>query len=72
MKNKRPPTFIPVIPLPEKKMQNVAPVKTPQPLPFKVPLEDPSPTPAHQVSVGGPVTSRESVDFLCYLVREMR
>ncbi|XP_053770887.1 V-set and immunoglobulin domain-containing protein 10-like isoform X2 [Desmodus rotundus] len=66
MKNKRPPTFIPVIPLPEKKMQNVVPVKTPQPLPFKVPLEDPSPTPAHQTTgprpvispVGGPKTVR--------------
>lgn len=72
LKKKTPPTFFPVVPQPEKKMQSVAPVKTPQPLPLKVPLEEPSPTGARQVSVGGPVTCPESVDFLCYLAREMR
>ncbi|XP_053515707.1 V-set and immunoglobulin domain-containing protein 10-like isoform X2 [Artibeus jamaicensis] len=66
MKKKSPPTFIPAVPPPGKKMQSVAPVKTPQPLPLKVPLENPSPTGVHRVTgpnpvispVGGPKTVR--------------
>ncbi|KAF5917111.1 hypothetical protein HPG69_014041 [Diceros bicornis minor] len=57
-KKKYPPTLTPVVPPPEKKMQSVTPVLAPQPLPLKVPLEDPSPTRAHRVSVGAPVPSR--------------
>ncbi|XP_008586548.1 PREDICTED: V-set and immunoglobulin domain-containing protein 10-like [Galeopterus variegatus] len=53
-KKKHPPTLAPVITPPEKKMQSVTPVQTPWPLPFKVPLEDPRPTKAHQGSAAGP------------------
>lgn len=60
------PTFMPVVPPPERKMQSVAPVKTPQPVPLKAPLEDPSPARACQVTSpssvippgGGPKTVR--------------
>nr|XP_008529584.1 PREDICTED: V-set and immunoglobulin domain-containing protein 10-like [Equus przewalskii] len=54
-KKKCPPALTPVVPLPEKKMQSVTPVRTPQPLPLKVPLEDSSPTRAHQVTDPSPV-----------------
>nr|XP_025870001.1 V-set and immunoglobulin domain-containing protein 10-like [Vulpes vulpes] len=54
-KNKCPPSLTPVVPPPEKKMQSITPVQTPQPLPFKVPLEDPSPNRAHQVTGPSPV-----------------
>ncbi|ELK37772.1 V-set and immunoglobulin domain-containing protein 10-like protein [Myotis davidii] len=56
-KKKHLPTFAPVIPPPEKKMQSMAPVQTPQPLPPKVPLEAPSPTRAHQATSPSPVIS---------------
>ncbi|XP_072625501.1 V-set and immunoglobulin domain-containing protein 10-like isoform X1 [Canis lupus baileyi] len=56
-KNKCPPSLTPVVPPPEKKMQSITPVQTPQPLPFKVPLEDPSPNRAHQVTGPSPVIS---------------
>lgn len=54
-KKKHPPSLTPVVPPLEKKMQSVTPVQTSQPLPLKVPLEDPSPNGAHQVSVSAPV-----------------
>ncbi|XP_054444764.1 LOW QUALITY PROTEIN: V-set and immunoglobulin domain-containing protein 10-like [Pteronotus mesoamericanus] len=53
-KKKQLPTFIPAVPPPEKKMQSVDP-ETPQPLPLKVPLEDPSPTRDHQAAGPSPV-----------------
>ncbi|XP_014402906.1 PREDICTED: V-set and immunoglobulin domain-containing protein 10-like [Myotis brandtii] len=56
-KKKHLPTFAPVISPPEKKMQSVAPVQTPQPLPPKVPLEAPSPTRPHQATSPSPVIS---------------
>ncbi|XP_070257876.1 V-set and immunoglobulin domain-containing protein 10-like [Myotis yumanensis] len=56
-KKKHLPTFAPVILPPEKKMQSVAPVQTPQPLPPKVPLEAPSPTGPHQATSPSPVIS---------------
>ncbi|KAB1275058.1 V-set and immunoglobulin domain-containing protein 10-like, partial [Camelus dromedarius] len=52
-KKKHPPTLTPVVPLPEKKMQSV----TPQPLPLKVPLEDPHPSRAHPATSPSPVIS---------------
>nr|XP_035959942.1 V-set and immunoglobulin domain-containing protein 10-like isoform X2 [Halichoerus grypus] len=48
-KKKHPSSLTPVIPPLEKKMQSVTPVQTSQPLPLKVPLEDPSPNRAHQI-----------------------
>ncbi|XP_049757914.1 V-set and immunoglobulin domain-containing protein 10-like [Elephas maximus indicus] len=53
-KKKKLPTLTPVVILPEKTMQNVTPVQTPQPVALKVPLEDPSPARTHQAS--GPST----------------
>lgn len=46
-KKKEPGTWTPVVPQPEKKVQGLTPVHTPQPLPLKVPLENPSPIRAH-------------------------
>uniref|UniRef100_A0A8C3WIM2 V-set and immunoglobulin domain containing 10 like n=1 Tax=Catagonus wagneri TaxID=51154 RepID=A0A8C3WIM2_9CETA len=46
-KKKHPPALTPVFPLPKKKMQSVTPVQTSGPLPFKVPLEDPTLPRAH-------------------------
>lgn len=66
-KRKHLPTFAPVIPPPERKMQSMVPVQTPQPLPPKVPLEAPSP-PVGSV----PGQFQVSVQFLCYLVRETK
>ncbi|XP_047567535.1 V-set and immunoglobulin domain-containing protein 10-like isoform X1 [Lutra lutra] len=65
-KKKHPPSLTPVVPPLEKKMQSVTPVQTSQPLPLKVPLEDPSPIGAHQAAGlstvispgGGPRTVR--------------
>ncbi|XP_057567668.1 V-set and immunoglobulin domain-containing protein 10-like isoform X2 [Hippopotamus amphibius kiboko] len=54
-KTKHPPTLTPVFPLSEKKMQSVTPVQTPQPLPLKALLEDPSPTSAHPATGPRPV-----------------
>lgn len=51
LKKKCPPTLAPVVITPEKKTQGVTPVQTPQLLPFKLPLEDPSPAKA-QTAVG--------------------
>lgn len=64
-KKKHLPSFFPVVPPPEKKLQSVAAVQAPQPLPLKVPPGDPSPTGAHQVSVGPPVTP-----CFCCLIRD--
>ncbi|KAM8787465.1 V-set and immunoglobulin domain-containing protein 10-like isoform 1-T2 [Rhynchonycteris naso] len=51
-------TFTPVVPPPEKKMQSViAPVMTPQPLPPKVPLQDPSTARPPQATSPSPVVS---------------
>ncbi|CAM9963435.1 unnamed protein product [Rangifer tarandus platyrhynchus] len=61
-KKKQPCTWAPVAPQPEKKVQSVTPVQTPQPLPLKVPLENPSPIRAHPATGvppgGGPKTVR--------------
>ncbi|XP_004443432.1 PREDICTED: V-set and immunoglobulin domain-containing protein 10-like [Ceratotherium simum simum] len=54
-KKKYPPSLTPVVPPPEKKMQSVTPVLAPQPLPLKVPMEDPSPTRAHRATSPSPV-----------------
>ncbi|XP_059007005.1 V-set and immunoglobulin domain-containing protein 10-like isoform X2 [Mustela lutreola] len=56
-KKKHPPSLTPVVPPLEKKMQSVTPVQTSQPLPLKVPLEDPSPNGAHQAAGLCPVIS---------------
>ncbi|XP_008047955.2 V-set and immunoglobulin domain-containing protein 10-like, partial [Carlito syrichta] len=56
-KKKHPPTLTPVVTPPEKKMQSVTPVQTSWPLPPKAPLEDPSPTRAHQATGPSPVVS---------------
>ncbi|XP_036129890.1 V-set and immunoglobulin domain-containing protein 10-like [Molossus molossus] len=56
-KKKHLPTFPPVAPPPEKKMQSVPPVKTPQPLPPKVPIADPSSARAHQATSSSQVIS---------------
>ncbi|XP_065755169.1 V-set and immunoglobulin domain-containing protein 10-like [Phocoena phocoena] len=53
-RKKHTPRLTPVFTVPENKMQSVTPERTPQPLPLKVPLEDPSPTRAHPAS--GPRT----------------
>lgn len=47
-KKKHPQTLTSVVPLPEK-MKSVTPVQTPEPLPVKVSLEDPSPARVHLV-----------------------
>ncbi|ELR45319.1 V-set and immunoglobulin domain-containing protein 10-like protein, partial [Bos mutus] len=61
-KKKQPGTWTPVVPQPEKKVQSLTPVHTPQPLPLKVPLENPSPIRAHPATGmppgGGPKTVR--------------
>lgn len=54
-KKQHPPSLTPVVPPLEKKLQSVTPVQTSQPVPLKVPLEDPSPDRARQVSVGAAV-----------------
>nr|KAF6412233.1 V-set and immunoglobulin domain containing 10 like [Rousettus aegyptiacus] len=54
-KKKHLPSFFPVVPPPEKKLQSVAAVQAPQPLPLKVPPGDPSPTGAHQATSPSPV-----------------
>ncbi|XP_019489723.1 PREDICTED: V-set and immunoglobulin domain-containing protein 10-like isoform X1 [Hipposideros armiger] len=56
-KKKYLPTFASVVPPLQKKMQSVAPVQPPQPLPLKVPLEVPGTTGAHQVTGPSPVIS---------------
>ncbi|XP_045388542.1 V-set and immunoglobulin domain-containing protein 10-like isoform X1 [Lemur catta] len=53
-KKKHPLTLAPVVTPPEKKQQSVTPVQSSWPLPFKVPLGDPSPTKPYQVSATGP------------------
>lgn len=54
-KKKHPQTLTSVVPLPEK-MKSVTPVQTPEPLPVKVSLEDPSPARVHLVSVVAPMS----------------
>ncbi|KAF4011319.1 hypothetical protein G4228_002004, partial [Cervus hanglu yarkandensis] len=70
-KKKQPCTWTPVAPQPEKKVQSVTPVQTPQPLPLKVPLENPSPIRAHPVSMGAPGSWNGGGNF-CVLVRQRR
>ncbi|KAM6154437.1 V-set and immunoglobulin domain-containing protein 10-like [Erethizon dorsatum] len=59
LKKKYPPTSAPVVTAPEKKTQGVTAVQTPQLLPFKFPLEDPSPARARPAT--GPKAPRTLV-----------
>uniref|UniRef100_A0A7N5P483 V-set and immunoglobulin domain containing 10 like n=2 Tax=Ailuropoda melanoleuca TaxID=9646 RepID=A0A7N5P483_AILME len=54
-KKQHPPSLTPVVPPLEKKLQSVTPVQTSQPVPLKVPLEDPSPDRARQATGPNPV-----------------